>query len=301
MRHGRYPFVISFLIAPLALYTVFVLAPIVQAFFLATTNWNGLTPTYKFVGLDNFKTMLSDNQFLDAVLHHIVLLVALPLITIIIALFFAFMINSGGGTRSGTSVGVWGSKFYRVVFFLPQVLAVVIVAVIFLRVFAPDDSGIVNGALNWFGVSPISFMADYGLLAILATMIWQAVGFYVVLFSAAMASIPGEIHEAAVIDGASRFAVFFRITIPMVWDTIQVAWVYLGILAFDAFALVMIMSIEEGGPDGATMVLPVLIYKQGIRESRYGYAAALGVALFFLTITFAALSLRTSRRETIEL
>ena len=301
MRHGRYPFVLSFLVAPIALYAVFVLAPIAQAFYVAMTDWNGLSQDYKFVGLDNFKKILSDSQFLDAVLHHIVLLVALPIITIIVALFFAFMLNSGGGTRGGTPIGVWGSKFYRVVFFLPQVLAVVIVGVIFLRVFAPDDSGIINGALSWFKISPISFMADYGLLAILGTLIWQAVGFYVVLFSAAMASIPGEVYEAAVLDGASRVSLFFRITIPMVWDTIQVAWVYLGILAFDAFALVMVMSIEEGGPDGATTVLPVLIYKQGIRESNYGYAAALGVCLFLLTITFAALSLRTSRRDTIEL
>jgi len=301
MRHGRYPFVLSFLVAPIVLYAVFVLAPIVQAFFVAMTDWNGLSPDYKFVGLDNFKKILSDSQFLDAVLHHVVLLVALPIITIAIALFFAFLLNSGGGTRGGAAVGVWGSKFYRVVFFLPQVLAVVIVGVIFLRVFSPDRSGILNGALGWFGMSPINFMADYGLLSILATLIWQAVGFYVVLFSAAMSSIPGEVYEAAVLDGANRFTLFFRITIPMVWDTIQVAWVYLGILAFDAFALVMVMSIEEGGPDGATTVLPVLIYKQGLRESSYGYASALGVALFLLTITFAALSLRTSRRETIEL
>jgi N-acetylglucosamine transport system permease protein len=289
------------LVAPIALYTVFVLAPIVQAFFLATTDWNGLTPDYNFIGLDNFKKILSDDKFIDAVLHHAVLLVALPIVTIAIALFFAFMLNSGGGTRGGAAVGVWGSKFYRVVFFLPQVLAVVIVGVIFLRVFAPDDSGIVNGMLSWFGISPISFMAEYGLLSILITLIWQAVGFYVVLFSAGMASIPGEVYEAAVLDGAGKASMFFRITIPMVWDTIQVAWVYLGILAFDAFALVMVMSIEEGGPDGATTVLPVLIYKQGIRESEYGYASALGVALFFLTITFAALSLRTSRRDAIEL
>jgi N-acetylglucosamine transport system permease protein len=301
MRHGRYPFVLSFLAAPIALYAVFVLAPIVQAFFVAMTDWNGLDPNYNFVGLDNFKKILADSQFLDAVLHHIVLLVVLPIITIAIALFFAFMLNTGGGTRGGTPVGVWGSKFYRVVFFLPQVLAVVIVGVIFLRVFAPDESGIANGFLGWFGISPISFMADYGLLSILITLIWQAVGFYVVLFSASMASIPGEVYEAATLDGANRFSLFFRITIPMVWDTIQVAWVYLGILAFDAFALVMVMSIEEGGPDGATTVLPVLIYKHGIRESSYGYASALGVALFILTITFAALSLRTSRRETIEL
>lgn len=301
MRHGRYPFVISFLIAPIALYAMFVLAPIGQAFFVAMTDWNGLSLSYNFVGLDNFRKILSDDKFLDAVLHHVVLLVALPIITIAIALFFAFMLNSGGGTRGGAPVGVWGSKFYRVVFFLPQVLAVVIVGVIFGRVFAPDESGIANGMLSWFGVSPIGFMADYGLLSILATMIWQAVGFYVVLFSAGMAGIPGEVYEAAILDGAGKFAMFFRITVPMVWDTIQVAWVYLGILAFDAFALVMVMSIEEGGPDGATTVLPVLIYKQGIRESEYGYASALGVALFFLTITFAALSLRTSRRDAIEL
>jgi N-acetylglucosamine transport system permease protein len=301
MRHGRYPFVISFLIAPIALYAMFVLAPIGQAFFVAMTDWNGLSLSYNFVGLDNFQKILNDDKFLDAVLHHVVLLVALPIITIAVALFFAFMLNSGGGTRGGQPVGVWGSKFYRVVFFLPQVLAVVIVGVIFGRVFAPDDSGIANGFLSWFGIGEIHFMADYGLLSILATMIWQAVGFYVVLFSAGMASIPGEVYEAAILDGAGKFSMFFRITVPMVWDTIQVAWVYLGILAFDAFALVMVMSIEEGGPDGATTVLPVLIYKQGIRESEYGYASALGVALFFLTITFAALSLRTSRRDAIEL
>src|SRR5262245_13250643 len=186
MRHGRYPFVISFLVAPIVLYAVFVLAPIVQAFFVAMTDWNGLSSNYNFVGLENFKKILADDKFLDAVLHHIVLLVALPIITIAIALFFAFMLNSGGGTRGGAPVGVWGSKFYRVVFFLPQVLAVVIVGVIFLRVFAPDESGIANSFLSVFGAGPFSFMADYGLLAILATLIWQAVGFYVVLFSAGM-------------------------------------------------------------------------------------------------------------------
>lgn len=301
MRHGRYPFVIGFLVAPIALYVMFVLAPIVQAFYVAMTDWNGLTPNPNFVGLQNFQKILQDSKFFDAVLHHIVLLIALPLVTIALALYFAFMLNMGGGTRGGAPVGIWGSKFYRVVFFLPQVLAVVIVGVIFNRVWAPDDSGIANGFLGWFGVDQINFMADYGLVAILLTMIWQAVGFYVVLFSAGMASIPGEIYEAAVLDGANRAAIFFRITVPMVWETISVAWVYLGILAFDAFALVMVMTIEEGGPDGATSVLPVLIYKQGIRESEYGYASALGVALFFLTITFAVLSLRTSKRETIEL
>jgi N-acetylglucosamine transport system permease protein len=300
MRHGRYPFVIAFLIAPVVLYTVFVFYPITQLVFVATTNWSGLSPDFDNVGLANFEKIWQDNTFWQAVQHHLMLLIALPLITIALALFFAFLLNMGGGTRGGVMTGVWGSKFYRVVFFLPQVLAVVIVGVIFGRVYGPDQSGIINRLLSLVDAGPLYFMSDHGMWAILGVLVWQAVGFYVVLFSAGMSSIPADLYEAAVLDGASRITIFFRVTIPLLWETIRVAWVYLGILAFDAFALVMVLSIEQGGPDGATAVLPVLIYKQGIRESEYGYASALGVSLFLLTITFAILALRAGRREAVE-
>jgi N-acetylglucosamine transport system permease protein len=199
--------------------------------------------------------------------------------------------------------GVWGSKFYRVLFFFPQVLAVVIVGVIFKRVYAPDEVGLVNGLLGLVGIDPIPIMADrnIALYAIIAVLVWQAVGFYVVLFSAGMSSVPTDIYEAAVLDGAGRSSMFFRVTLPLLWDTLQVAWVYLGIAAFDAFAIVQVLSIEQGGPDGATTVLGMEIYRNAFSYSQFGYASAMGVALFFLTITFAALTLRVSRRETIEL
>src|SRR4029453_17540042 len=87
----------------------------------------------------------------------------------------------------------------------------------------------------------------------------------------------------------------------LVWSTIQVAWVYLGIAAFDAFALVNIMTVDRGGPDGATSVLALMIYRNAFEYSQAGYASALGVVLFFLTLTFAALTLRVTRRETVEL
>jgi N-acetylglucosamine transport system permease protein len=303
MRHGRYPFIVGFLAAPVTLYVVFVIGPYAQAFYMALTNWRGISANPRFIGLENFRRLLDDDVFWKAVRHHGILLLALPLITIAVALFFAFMLNVGGGSRQGVMTGVWGSKFYRIVFFFPQVLAVAILGVLFQTVYRPDASGMINGPLSQLGLEPIGFLIDpnFALWSIVAVLVWQGVGFYVVLFSAGMASVPKDIYEAALIDGAGRGRMFFRVTIPLLWDTIQVAWVYLGIAAFDCFAIVWTLSVDRGGPDGSTTVLGVEIYRNAFVYSRYGYASAMGVALFFLTITFAALALRVTRRETVEL
>lgn len=301
MRRGRYPFIIGFLAVPVALYVTFVVAAYVQTFQLALTDWSGLGPI-TYVGFDNFVALWNDELFWRSVQHNLFLLIALPIITIGIALVFAFLLNVGGGHRGGTTRGVWGSTVYRIVFFFPQLLALAIVAVIFGRVFSPDESGLINGLLpgSW---DPILFLADSNLAmwCILAVLVWQSVGFYVVLFSAGMGSIPTEIYEAAALDGASRITLFFKVTVPLLWGTIQVAWVYLGIAAFDVFALVNIMSVERGGPDGATSVLSLMIYRNAFEFSQAGYASALGVSLFILTLAFAALTLRVTRRDAVEM
>jgi N-acetylglucosamine transport system permease protein len=302
MRHGRYPFIIGFLAVPVALYAVFVVGAYLQTFWLSLTDWSGLGPVPSHLSFDNFVKLWHDSLFWKSLRHNGFLLLLLPIITIAIALVFSFLLNVGGGSKGGVTRGVWGSKFYRVIFFFPQLLALAIVAVIFGRVFAPDRSGMINGLLP-DSFQPWLFLADsrWALTCILAVLVWQAVGFYVVLFSAGMGSISHEIYEAAALDGATRITLFFRITVPLLWSTIQVAWIYLGIAAFDAFALVNIMSVDRGGPDGATSVMSMLIYRKTFGEAQVGYASALGVVLFFLTLTFAALTLRVTRRDTVEL
>ncbi|MEU4580233.1 carbohydrate ABC transporter permease [Nonomuraea sp. ATR24] len=287
-RHG---FVAGFLLLPVALYLVFVISPYAQAFQIALTDWRGVSANLNFVGLDNFERMFGDDTFWQAVRNHAVLLVTLPVLTIALGLAFAYLLSDSAGTP--------GSRVYRVIFFLPQVLAVAVVGVLFKAVYRPDASGVINGGLARLGIEPVGWLTDQNLAlwSIIAVMVWQAVGFYVVLFSAGMAAIPREVFEAAALDGAGRLRTFFSITLPLVWDTVQVAWVYLGIAAFDAFALVNVLSMEQGGPDGATSVLATEIYKNAFGYSRFGYASALGVALFFLTLTFAALTMRVTRRE----
>src|SRR3954471_15816955 len=261
MRHGKYPFIIGFLVVPVALYCTFVVAAYIQSFQLSVTSWSGFG-AIKYVGFDNFVKLWHDDLFWKSLRHNLFLLIFLPIVTIAIALVFAFLLNVGGSHKGGVTRGVRGFKAYRIIFFFPQLLALAIVAVIFGRVFGPDKSGMLNGLFpdSW---KPWLFLADerYAMACILLVLIWQAVGFYVVLFSAGMGNISQDIYEAAALDGATRVTLFFRITVPLLWSTIQVAWVYLGIAAFDAFALVNIMSVDRGGPDGATSVISLMIYR----------------------------------------
>ncbi|MEU4622981.1 sugar ABC transporter permease [Actinoplanes sp. NPDC023801] len=299
MRHGKYPFIIGFLAVPVALYAIFVVAAYIQTFQLSVTSWSGFGPI-KYVGMANFEKLWNDELFWKSLRHNGYLLLLLPIVTIALALFFSFLLNVGGGTRGGVTRGIWGSKVYRVIFFFPQLMALAIVAVIFGRVFSSDKSGMLNGLLpaSW---DPWLLMADerWALTCILVVLVWQSVGFYVVLFSAGMGSIGEEIYEAADLDGAGKITLFFKITLPLLWNTIQTGWIYLGIAAFDAFALVNIMTVDRGGPDGATSVLAMMIYRNTFEYSQVGYASALGVVLFFLTLTFAALTLRVTRRDAV--
>ncbi|MGA5097082.1 carbohydrate ABC transporter permease [Streptomyces lavendulocolor] len=302
MRHGKYAFVVGGLLAPVALYVVFVIGPYLQAFYLAMTSWRGVSAEAPWVGFDNFAKVFQDDLFWKAIKNHGMLLLAVPLVTIAIALLFAFLLNVAGGSDRGKAKGVAGSKFYRTVFFFPQILSVVVVGVMFQSIYRPDETGVANSLLGWFGVDAVGWLTepDLALWSIMGTMVWSGVGFYVVLFSAGMAAIPQEVYEAAAIDGASRTRVFFSLTLPLLRDTLQVAWVYLGIAALDYFALIKVLSIDDGGPDGATTVLGLQVWESAFKNYQFGYASALGVVLFFIVMTFAALTLRVTRRERIE-
>jgi N-acetylglucosamine transport system permease protein len=128
------------------------------------------------------------------------------------------------------------------------------------------------------------------------------VGFYLVLFSAARQSVPKDLFEAALLDGAGRVSQFFKVTLPL-RDTVSIAWVYLGFIALDMYALVFVMTPSQGGPNHASEIFASVLNFTAFnssRSGRYGYACAMGVALAIFTIVLAALQLRLTRRERIE-
>ncbi|MBK3564768.1 MULTISPECIES: carbohydrate ABC transporter permease [unclassified Streptomyces] len=307
MQHGKYRFIVGFLAVPLGLYVLFVVWPFIQSIYYSFTDWTGLSPEFKMVGFDNYKRMFHDEIFWKSLQHSLLFALVLPLVTISLALFFAFMINVGGRRRTGGPVvsGVRGSSFYKIVYFFPQVLSIAIVALLFAFAYNPD-SGAINSFLRGIGLGSIQplWLGDpsLALWCVMAVLVWSTVGFFVVLFSAGMASIPAELYEAALLDGANRMTTFFRLTLPLLWDTVMSGWVYMGILALGAesFAVVQIMTTGPGGPDYSTTVMVLYVYQKAFRDGQAAYATTIGVALLVVTLAFAAIVMRLGRRERLE-
>ncbi|HWH01202.1 MAG TPA: sugar ABC transporter permease [Pilimelia sp.] len=329
MRRGRYPFIAGFLVLPLALYGFFVLSPYVQTVVYSFTDWSGFSPEFNFVGMANYADLLKDEVFLRAVGHNAVILTIYPLVTILLALFFAFMLNVGGrGNRAGIR-GVAGSGLYKIIFFFPQVMSIAIVAILWGKVFQSNEGGLLNalgiklGLVDpadpplWLGESdsvpvgpfklgPLILEAPVVLWCLIAIAVWVGVGFYLVLFSAGMQSIPKDIFEAALLDGSSRVQTFFRVTLPLLWEHLSVAWVYLGIAALDFYLLVIALTqgVGGGGPDNASHVMSSwMLYTsfQSSRIDKFGYGCAMAIAIAMFTLIFAIIQLRITRRDKIEL
>ncbi|GIE97413.1 carbohydrate ABC transporter permease [Paractinoplanes rishiriensis] len=293
MRHGRWRFLAGALVPALVLHVVFVLSPYAQAFYLSLTDWTGVAGEARLVGAGNYARLAGDGLFLDAVRNNALLLAVVPLVTIALGLVLAGLLRSRRGAGG-----------YQIVYFFPQLLSLVVIAVLWGFVYNPN-TGLLNSGLRAVGLGGLarSWLADpvFALPAVMAVLVWSSVGFYVVLFLAAIDAIPGELYEAAKLDGAGAWTTFWRVTLPLVRETVQVAFVYLGIAALDGFAVVQVMTVGPGGPDGATEVIGLSLYRTAFTYGKFGYASAMGVALFFATLTLAVLALRAGRRERLEL
>lgn len=191
MKHGRLPLIVTFLVPPLLLYVVFVVSPYLQAFQISTTDWLGYSAEANPVGMANFRALWHDDYVWNALKNNAILLALVPVFTIAFGLFFATMLSMGGRRGRAGVTGVRGGAFYRTVYFFPQVLSVVIIAALWKEVYHPT-SGLLNGILGTVGVSGPAWLGDpdFAFWCVLAVMVWSNVGFYVVLFGAAMSAIP---------------------------------------------------------------------------------------------------------------
>lgn len=301
MTQGRTRFVTLFLSLPLLLFGVFVLYPYAQGVVISFTDWSGYSRDREFIGFDNYVELMGDERFWSALAHNAFFLVVMPPVTLGIAMVLAALTSVAGG-RGGRVGPVTGSKWYSAVFFFPNILPIVMSLVLWQFIFNPRI-GLLNGLLEVVGLDgwARAWLGDPGTAswAILGVLAWGQIGFYYVLFSAAIQGIPRDYFEAAQLDGVGRVRMFRSITLPMMLQTVQVAWIYIGMFALDMFVTVAVLT-PDGGPSGSTEVIATYMQRLAFAGGRFGYAATIGVVLTLITLLFALLTFRVTRRERLE-
>jgi N-acetylglucosamine transport system permease protein len=293
----RISFFVVFLIIPVVGYIAFVVSPFAQAAYFSLTNWSGFTPDMKFIGLSNYTKLLHDATFLKAMTNSIILAIVLPVVTLTIALIFASLVTVGGVSH-GNVRGLRHSSFYRIISFFPYVIPAIVIGLIWSQVYDPS-SGLLNGVLTALGLdqfASFAWLGDLGTarVAVMFVIVWGSVGFYMVLFIAAIKGVPAEIYEAARIDGAGRFRTTVAITVPLIRDNVQTAFIYMGILALDAFVYVAALE-PGGGPSNTTLVMSQQLFTTAFAKGQFGYACAMGVVLALITLIYAALVFAVNR------
>jgi N-acetylglucosamine transport system permease protein len=288
---------VVFLVLPFLGYLALVIYPFLQAAYYSLTSWSGFTSTQDFIGLGNYSRLLGDGTFLTAVGNSVTLLVVVPLVTLVLSFALACLVTFGGSSTGGVR-GLRGSSFYRVVSFFPYIIPAIASGIIFSFVYDPS-SGLLNGLLTSLGFDtaenyPWLGDARTAMVAVIAVIVWTFVGFYTVLFVAAIKGIPAELFEAARLDGAGRFRTAVSIAAPSMTGALRSAYIYLGIFALDAF--VFLSALEPGGgPQNSTLVITQQIYTTAFRQGRFGLACAMGVLLAIITFVFVGLVFAVGR------
>ena len=283
-----------FCIAPaFILFTVFLIIPTINVFSMSLFKWGGLNPEKTFYGLKNFKILFKDVNFIRAMQNTIFLIVFVTIITIFFALLFSFILSR---------TKVKGKSFFRIVFYLPNILSIVVIGAIFQSIYQPEI-GVVDTILDFFNLSTWSkaWLADSKviLISIGLALIWQAIGYYMVMYMASMSSVPDSLYEAADLEGCSNLRKFFDITLPLVWDVIRTTLAFFIISTINlSFLIVNVMT--QSGPDHASEVILGYLYNQAYGNSAFGYGMAIGTVVFIFSFVLSALVNKVTQRDSIQ-
>ena len=295
-KKGRSRFIFCCLAPAVILFTIFMLIPTIDDFRMSLYKWGGYTADKTFVGLDNFKTLLQSEKFYQAFQNSVLLIVIVTIVTFAMAIIFAAIL---------TREKLKGQTFFRVVFYIPNILSVVVISAIFSAIYDPNQ-GLLNSFLNLFrgqdGVdNPILWLGSQKLViySIIIAMVWQAIGYYMVMYMASMANIPDSLYESASLEGAGRIKQFFSITLPLIWTNIRTTLTFFVISTIN-MSFLMVKAMTNGGPDGASNVFLSYMYQEAYTNSSYGYGMAIGVAVFLFSFALAAVLNAVTKREEIE-
>jgi multiple sugar transport system permease protein len=263
-------------------FITFVAGPTAAVVLFSLFDWNIIAGTFDFIGLDNYSRLAGSSEVAQVALVTLVFGVGFVPLTVVGGLAVALAVN----TRSRLSLVL------RSFYFLPVVISLSAWALVWQLLLQPN--GAVNGLIELAGLTGINWLRDptFALVSLIVVQILKALGYSMVLFLAALQTIPPELRDAAKVDGANDRQLFRSITLPLIAPFTFMVTILLTITSFKSFALIFLMT--NGGPGNATTVMSFYIYRQGLQFFEMGYASALAVVLFIavLALTLAQFLIR---------
>ena len=286
----RTAFILACVAPAVILFAIFMIAPTFNVFRLSLYQRSTFNPNETFIGLKNFQMLLKDATFIRSMQNMLLLIVMVTIFTMGTALLFAGIL---------TREKLKGQDFFRIVFYIPNILSVVVISGIFSAIY-DIDRGLLNSILNLFGKEGVLWKGEQHVItSLVIAMVWQAIGYYMVMYMSSMAAVPESLYESAGLDGASRVAQFFQITIPLIWTNIRTTLTFFIISTIN-MAFLFVSAMTGGGPNNASNVALLYMYNQKNLGGGYGYAMAIGVVIFLVSFGLSALVNKVTEREVLE-
>jgi len=286
----RTAFILLCVAPAVILFAIFMVIPTFNVFRLSLYQRSTFNPNEIFIGLENFRMLLKDATFIRSVQNMLLLIVMVTIFTMGSALVFAGIL---------TREKLKGQDFFRIVFYIPNILSVVVISGIFSAIY-DIDRGLLNSILNIFGKEGILWKGEqHVILSLVIAMVWQAIGYYMVMYMASMSAVPSSLYESAGLDGADRVTQFFQITIPLIWTNIRTTLTFFIISTIN-MAFMFVSAMTGGGPNNASNVALLYMYNQKNLGGGYGYAMAIGVVIFLVSFGLSALVNKATEREVLE-
>ena len=289
-KDGQQRRFITICVAPaVIMFFVFMIIPTVNVFRMSLFERGAYSPTETFVGLNNFKVLFSDAKFISSMQNTILLIVCVTVLTFFFAILFAAIL---------TREKIKGQNLFRIIFYIPNILSVVVIAGIFSAVYKPEN-GMLNSIFSMLAGKTVMVLwkdQPMVIVSIIIAMVWQAIGYYMVMYMASMSAVPNSLYESAGLDGAGRMTQFFQVTMPLIWTNIRTTLTFFIISTINMAFLFVKAMVAKGMAD----VSLSFMYNQK-DAGLYGYSMAAGVVIFLFSFLLSALVNLVTKREVLEI
>ena len=289
-KKAQIRFVFACLAPAVILVFIFMVIPTIDVFKTAFFKKSNFVSDATFAGLFNFKVLFNDMRFIEAMQNTILYVVLITIITLVLAVLFATLL---------TREEFVGKNFFRVIFYIPNILSIVVIAGIFSAIYQPTN-GILNSFLGMIGLESLQrqWMGNPAIInySIIGALVWQAIGYYMVMYMSSMTSIPENLYEAASLEGASKVKQFFMITLPLIWDNIRTTLTFFVISTINLSF--MFVQLTSEGNLGSEVALNYM-YNNAF-AGKYGFGMAIGVCIFVFSFALSAIINKVTERDVLQ-